>query len=149
MPESHQQPYFGYALQKLPKDDQLAHCIAEYLYMRITKNPQLSIGEWKACIDELADVCEIMKTTKSTVKPKVRKINQKPAMSVHDLCYLFMTATKRKWNHIYFTKEQDSVYEQQNFSFYQDPYWQSLKNNPEMRKILEEQLVKCKNDWKD
>lgn len=149
MPESRQQPYYGYAIKKLPKDEKLAHLIAEYLHVRISKNPQLSMGEWQACIDELETVFTLPNQCLKDDKPKMRQIKKKPEISVTELRYLFMVAIARKWNHVYFSREQDMAWERQNFSYYQDPYWQKLKNDPESRKILEEQLTKCKNEWKD
>lgn len=147
MSESRQQPYFNYALKHLPKDDRLAHCVAEYLYMRLSKNKQLSVSDWESCIDELVNAFDVQsqgKVPKTTVR---RLETRKPKISVSDLCYLFMTATKRKWNHVYFTKEQDMMYD--NISFYQDPYWQKLIHDPKTRQRLEEQLKECKNSWID
>lgn len=143
--ESRQQPYFGYALKKLPKNEQLAHWIAEYLHMRLSKNKELSTSEWEMCIDELTELFDLPNSDSGKRRIGVHK----PKITTLELCYLFMVATRRKWNHVYFTHEQDMAWERQNFSYYQDPYWQKLKSDPETRKILEEQLTKCKNEWKD
>jgi len=148
MSESYQQPYYGYALKKLPKDERLQHQVAKYLYMRISKNKELSVSEWQLCIDELVELFDLSDTTKNKSKTK-RIVAHKPRVSVMDLCYYFMVATRRKWNHIYFTHEQDVAWEKTNISYYQDPYWQQQKNDPELRKIMEDQTKKCRNEWKD
>lgn len=139
MPESHQEPYWSHAITKLPKDSVLMQRVSEYLYMRLFKNPKLSIGEWDECIDELVNVFDLQTNTKKGKKDtKVRKLVTKQKVTVDELCYFFQVATSRKWNHVYFTKEQDRMYD--NMSFYQDPYWQKLINDVEKRKILEEEL---------
>ena len=138
--ESYKQPYWGYILEKLPKDEQLLHCAAEYLYMRLEKNKQLSMSEWKDCIDELVGAYNI-KPEQYTAKPKSRSrliVKSVPEVSITDLRYLFIVATKRKWNHVYFTREQDIQYS--NSTFYADARWHEMIKNPEIQKQLEERL---------
>lgn len=147
MTESYKQPYYNYAINRLPKDDRLQHCVAEYLYMRLQKNKQLSLAEWESCIDELISLYDIRSRETVKRKSKLSVRSQLTKISVSDLCYLFMTATKRKLNHVYITKEQDRMYD--NISFYQDPYWQKMIRDPETRQRLEEQLKECRNEWKD
>lgn len=147
MTESYKQPYYNYAIKRLPKDDRLQHCVAEYLYMRLQKNKQLSLAEWESCIDELISLYDIRSRETVKRKSKLSVHSQLTKISVSDLCYLFMTATKRKLNHVYITKEQDRMYD--NISFYQDPYWQKMIRDPETRQRLEEQLKECRNEWKD
>ena len=155
MPESRANPYFMEAMRLLPKDDRLEHCVAEYLYMRLSKDKHLSVSDWKECIMDLVKVYGISPTSYIRCK-KGRSVGRTkrtlvaeypPRISIPDLCYLFLTATHRKWNHVYFTKEQDIMYD--NISFYQDPYWQKMIRDPETRQRLEEQLKECKNEWSD
>lgn len=141
MAESHQQPYWGYVLEKLPKDKSLLHFVGEYLHMRIEKNNQLSMSEWKECIDELVDVYNIkpdMYTSYNQAPQRQLIVKEVPEISIQDLRYLFMTATKRKWNHVYFTKEQDIQYS--NNTFYADARWYDMLKNPEIQKQLEARL---------
>jgi hypothetical protein len=115
--------------------------------MRLQKNKQLSLAEWEACIDELISLYDIRSRETAKRKSKLLTHSQLTKISVSDLCYLFMTATKRKLNHVYITKEQDRMYD--NISFYQDPYWHKKIHDPETRRRLEEQLKECRNEWKN
>lgn len=132
------QPFFKYATDRLPADSGLEQAIAEYLGMRLHKDPAMHPKVWEACIDELVAGMRINVKTGS-VKPKQRTIGYQPVNHlIPDLIYLFQVATFRRWNHIYFTQEQDADWN--NMSFYQDPYWHRLVKNPESRKILEDIL---------
>lgn len=152
MPQSHQEPFWSIAMKLLPANSHLMEAVSEYLYMRIQKNPQLSVAEWEDCIQELLnefcvknpDGTEFNSQTNQKQKSKSRLArslvaNSKPALYAQDLAYYFIVATRRKWNHVYFTKEQDWEYTD-NISFYQDPYWQRMVNDPEIRKQLEAEL---------
>jgi hypothetical protein len=128
------QPYWSHVLSRFPKDQRLLEAAAGYLEMRIGKNPELSINDWDSCLDDVLNVYEIADSTQS----RVRKISKKSTITIPELTYLFLTATARKWNHIVFTSEQDKMYA--NMSYYQDPYWNDIKNNPETLAILREEL---------
>lgn len=136
MPSSQQEPYWSSALKKLPKNSKLMSAVAEYLGMRLSKNPSLSVAEWNACIDELVNAYDIQEVYLK--ESKVRRIGRKEMITIPDLCYLFSVATSRKWNHVFFTHEQDRLYN--NISFYQDPYWHDTTMNEETRRILQEEL---------
>lgn len=130
------QPYWSHVLVRFPKDNRLLEAAAGYLEMRITKNPGLSIAEWDTCLDEVLKVYEIADANKQG--SRVRKIAAKDTITVPELTYLFLTATARKWNHIVFTSKQDKMYA--NMSYYQDPFWNDIKNTPEKLAILREEL---------
>lgn len=130
------QPYWSHILVRFPKDNCLLEAAADYLLMRIKKNPALSIAEWDSCLDEVLKVYEIADTNKPT--SRVRKIAAKNTITVPELTYLFLTATARKWNHLVFTSKQDMMYA--NISYYQDPFWNDTKNNPEKLAILRKEL---------
>lgn len=115
----------------------LLEAAAGYLEMRIKKNSALSINEWDACLDEVLKVYDVADANKAT--SRVRKISSKNTITASELTYLFLTATARKWNHIVFTAEQDKAYA--NISYYQDPYWNETKNNPESLDILRKELA--------
>lgn len=129
------QPYWSHALTRFPKDQKLLDAIAGYLDMRIQKKGELSINEWDACLDQVLDAYEVNVPATS----KVRRISAKPTITIPELTYLFLTATARKWNHIIFTTKEDRMYA--NMSYYQDPYWNETKNNPETLAILKEELA--------
>lgn len=129
------QPYWSHVLNRFPKDQGLLDSIAEYLVMRIKKNSALSINDWDSCLDEVLNTYNMADSTKT----RVRKIAAKPSITIPELTYLFLTATARKWNHIVFTAEQDKMYA--NMSYYQDPYWNEIKNNPDTLAILKEELA--------
>ena len=128
------QPFFGYAVKLLPTSSLLEQAIAEYLGMRLHKEPSLQMKVWEACIDELVSGMRIDKSTKIE-KPRQRHINaQTSQTTVGDLIYMFQVATLRGWNHVYFTKAQDTQWN--NISYYQDPYWHKLVSTPSSRKEL-------------
>lgn len=132
------QPFFKYATERLPADSHLEQAIAEYLGMRLHKDPTLHPKVWEACIDELVAGMRI-DVKAGSAKPRQRVIGKQCTDHlIPDLIYLFQVATLRGWNHIYFTKEQDADWN--NISFYQDPYWYRLTKNPSSRTILEEVL---------
>lgn len=131
------QPYWSHALSRFPKEQNLLDAIAGYLKMRIKKNSELSINEWDACLDEVLKVYDIADTAKT--QSRVRRVTTKGSITIPELTYLFLTATARKWNHIVFTTEQDRMYA--NISYYQDPYWNEMKNNPDTLAILREELT--------
>lgn len=145
MPQSHQEPFWSIAMKLLPADSHLMEAVSEYLYMRIQKNPQLSVADWEACLNELirAFVVPVKASDIRLIarQKKAQKTDNKPKLSIQtqDLTYYFIVATRRKWNHVYFTKEQDLEYSN-NINFYQDIYWQRLINDPETRKMLEDEL---------
>lgn len=131
-------PYYKYAIEKLPADSKLENAIAQYLGMRLHKEPSLHPKVWEACIDELVAGMGIDVKQKAQ-KPKQRVIgSKKNTHTIGDLIYMFEVATQRGWNHVYFSKQQDT--EWSNISFYQDPYWSKLKKDPKTRKELEENL---------
>lgn len=130
------QPYWAHVLERFPKDENLLKAIGDYLEMRIQKNNALPVGEWDACLDEVLNVYDIADPNKSA--QRIRKVSKKSTLSIPELTYLFLTATARKWNHIVFTREQDRMYS--NMSYYQDPYWNDMKNNPKTLAILREEL---------
>ena len=130
------QPYWSHVLNKFPKDQNLLAAIAGYLEMRIKKNKELSVNEWDSCLDEVLKVYDVADATKS--QTRVRKIASKGTITVPELTYLFLTATARKWNHIVFTAEQDKMYA--NISYYQDPYWNETKNDPDTLAVLRKEL---------
>lgn len=145
MPQSHQEPFWSIAMKLLPADSHLMEAVSEYLYMRIQKNPQLSVADWEACLKELIQAF-VVPVKASDIRliarqKKAQKTDNKPKLSIQtqDLTYYFIVATRRKWNHVYFTKEQDMEYSN-NINFYQDIYWQRLINDPETRKMLEDEL---------
>lgn len=129
------QPYWSHVLDRFPKDNKLLDAAADYLLMRVGKNPELSINEWDACLDEVLKTYDVAESNRSS---RLRRISSKSTITVPELTYLFITATARKWNHIVFTAEQDRMYA--NISFYQDPYWHATKKNPDLMKILREEL---------
>lgn len=129
------QPYWSHVLSRFPKDQSLLDAAAGYLEMRVKKNKELSINEWDACLDEVLKVYDIADSNKQS---RVRKIAAKGTITIPELTYLFLTATARKWNHIVFTSEQDRMYA--NISYYQDPYWNDTKNNPDTLAVLREEL---------
>lgn len=131
------QPYWAHVLSRFPKDMNLLDAAAGYLEMRIRKNSSLSINEWDACLDEVLNVYDVADANKVT--SRVRKISSKNTITASELTYLFLTATARKWNHIVFTSEQDKAYA--NIAYYQDPYWNETKNNPESLDILRKELA--------
>lgn len=130
------QPYWSHVLNRFPKDMNLLEAAAGYLEMRIKKNASLSINEWDACLDEILKTYEVADPNKPT--SKVRKISSKNMITSSELTYLFLTATARKWNHIVFTAKQDESYA--NISYYQDPYWNETKKNPDTLTILRKEL---------
>lgn len=130
------QPYWSHVLNKFPKDQNLLTAIAGYLEMRIKKNKELSINEWDSCLDEVLKVYDVADATK--LQSRVRKIASKGTITVPELTYLFLTATARKWNHVVFTSEQDKMYA--NISYYQDPYWNETKNDPDTLAVLRKEL---------
>lgn len=130
------QPYWSHVLNKFPKDQNLLAAIAGYLEMRIKKNKELSINEWDSCLDEVLKVYDVADVTR--LQSRVRKIASKGTITVPELTYLFLTATARKWNHIVFTAEQDKMYA--NISYYQDPYWNETKNDPDTLAVLRKEL---------
>lgn len=130
------QPYWSHVLNKFPKDQNLLTAIAGYLEMRIKKNKELSINEWDSCLDEVLRVYDVADATK--LQSRVRKIASKGTITVPELTYLFLTATARKWNHVVFTSEQDKMYA--NISYYQDPYWNETKNDPDTLAVLRKEL---------
>lgn len=130
------QPYWSHVLNKFPKDQNLLTAIAGYLEMRIKKNRELSINEWDSCLDEVLKVYDVADATK--LQSRVRKIASKGTITVPELTYLFLTATARKWNHVVFTSEQDKMYA--NISYYQDPYWNETKNDPDTLAVLRKEL---------
>lgn len=132
------QPYWNHAMERFPKDERLLKAISKYLDMRIKKNNKLSVAEWDVCLDEVLDTYEVFDPDLGT--PRIRKISTKSLLTIPELTYLFLTATARKWNHIIFTTEQDRMYA--NISFYQDPYWNEIKNNPVTLEILRKELEK-------
>lgn len=128
--------YMAYALEKLPKSSELMQAVEEYLKMRLSKNSHLSQSEWNGCIDELLAMVEIPNPNQRNTR--VRKLTGKEPVTIEELIYLFNTATSRRYNHIYFTQQQDRMYA--NMSYYQDPYWHAIKQDDSTRKILEEEL---------
>lgn len=130
------QPYWSHVLSRFPKDQNLLDAAGSYLEMRIKKNKELSINEWDACLEEVLKVYDIADANKQ--HSRVRKIASKGTITIPELTYLFLTATARKWNHIVFTAEQDKMYA--NISYYQDPYWNDTKNNPDTLAVLREEL---------
>lgn len=130
------QPYWSHVLNRFPKDTNLLEAAAGYLEMRIKKNKELSINEWDACLDEILKMYDIADPNKSV--SRIRKLSTKSTITIPEVTYLFLTATARKWNHIVFTSEQDKMYA--NISYYQDPYWNEVKNNPKTLAILREEL---------
>lgn len=130
------QPYWSHVLNRFPKDNNLLEAAAGYLEMRIKKNKELSINEWDACLDEVLKTYDIADPNKPA--SRVRKLSTKNSITIPEVTYLFLTATARKWNHIVFTSEQDKMYA--NISYYQDPYWNEIKNNPKTLAILREEL---------
>lgn len=130
------QPYWSHVLNRFPKESNLLAAAAGYLEMRIKKNKELSINEWDACLDEVLKTYDIADPTKPA--SRVRKLSAKNTITIPEITYLFLTATARKWNHIVFTSEQDKMYA--NISYYQDPYWNEIKNNPKTLAILREEL---------
>lgn len=130
------QPYWSHALNRFPKDNNLLEAIAGYLEMRIKKRKELSINDWDACLDEVLKTYDIADPNKSA--SRIRKLSSKNSITIPEITYLFLTATARKWNHIVFTSEQDKMYA--NISYYQDPYWNEVKNNPKTLSILREEL---------
>lgn len=130
------QPYWSHVLNRFPKDTNLLEAAAGYLEMRIKKNKELSINEWDACLDEVLKMYDIADPNKSV--SRIRKLSTKSTITIPEVTYLFLTATARKWNHIVFTSEQDKMYA--NISYYQDPYWNEIKNNPKTLAILREEL---------
>ena len=132
------QPFFQYATERLPADSRLQQAIAEYLGMRLHKDPHLQVKVWEACIDELIAGMRIDVKTKE-VKGRYRTVGARVLpTTVNDLIYLFQVATSREWNHVYFTKDQDASW--CNMSYYQDPYWHKLIVDQNTRKQLEEIL---------
>lgn len=132
------QPFFQYATERLPADSNLHQAIAEYLGMRLHKDPHLHVKVWEACIDELVAGMRIDVKTKQQ-KGRYRTIGAKvPTTTVNDLIYLFQVATSRGWNHVYFTQDQDASW--CNMSYYQDPYWHKLTVDQATRKQLEDIL---------
>lgn len=131
------QPYWSHVLNRFPKDNNLLEAAAGYLEMRVKKNPELSINEWDTCLDEVLKVYDIADPNKPG--SRARRIASKHSITIPEMTYLFLTATARKWNHIVFTSEQDKMYS--NMSYYQDPYWNAIKNNPETLAILREELA--------
>ena len=113
--------YVSYAIEKLPKNPQLIQAVEEYLKMRL---------------NELLSMVEVPDLNARNTR--VRKLTGKEPITIEELIYLFNTATARRYNHIYFTQQQDRIYA--NMAYYQDPYWHDLKQNDETRKILEEEL---------
>lgn len=135
MKQMRTQPYFKYAIDRLPADSRVEEAVAEYLGMRLSKNPNLQPKIWEACIDELVAGMRLTVSLKN--KTKLRKIGEKKdELKIPDLLYRLQVATSRGYNHIYFTYEQDADWN--NISYYQDPYWTKLKK--EKHKILEEIL---------
>lgn len=131
------QPYFKYAIDRLPTSSKLEQAIAEYLGMRLDRDPQMHPKVWEACIDELVSGMRIDVRTKE-VRPRKRIIGSTTTDGKHlvdDLIYLFNVATNRGWNHVYFTSQQDANWN--NLSFYQDPHWSKITRDPETRKRLE------------
>lgn len=134
------QPYFKYATDRLPTSSRLEQAIAEYLGMRLGKNPTMHPKIWEACIDELIAGMRIDVKTKN-VKPHKRVIGKTTTDGEHlinDLIYLFNVATSRGWSHVYFTNQQDHNWS--NLSYYQDPYWSKMTHDPATRKRLEDML---------
>lgn len=131
------QPYWSHVLNRFPKESNLLEAAAGYLEMRIKKHKELSINEWDACLDEVLKTYDIADPTKPTAR--IRKLSAKHTITIPEITYLFLTATARKWNHIVFTSEQDKMYA--NISYYQDPYWNEIKNNPKTLAILREELL--------
>lgn len=129
------QPYWSHVLSRFPKDQSLLDAAAGYLEMRVKKSKELSINDWDACLDEVLKVYDIADSNKQS---RVRKITSKGTITVPELTYLFLTATARKWNHIVFTSEQDRMYA--NISYYQDPYWNDTKSNPDTLAVLRKEL---------
>ena len=130
------QPYWSHVLSRFPKDMRLLEAIADYLEMRISRNKSLSVAEWDNCLDEVLKTYEIADPDKPVTK--IRRISTKASITIPEVTYLFLTATARKWNHVVFTAEQDKLYA--NISFYQDPYWNAVKNDPDKLAILREEL---------
>lgn len=130
------QPYWAHVLSRFPKDQRLLDAAAEYLKMRINKNSDLSINDWDSCLDDVLKVYDVADPTKA--QSRIRKVSNKNTITIPELTYLFLTAAARKWNHIVFTSEQDKMYA--NISYYQDPYWNDMKNNPATLAILREEL---------
>lgn len=130
------QPYWAHVLSRFPKDQRLLDAAAEYLEMRINKNSDLSINDWDSCLDDVLKVYDVADPTKA--QSRIRKVSNKNTITIPELTYLFLTAAARKWNHIVFTSEQDKMYA--NISYYQDPYWNDMKNNPATLAILREEL---------
>ena len=131
------QPYFNYAKEHLPVSSALEQAIAEYLGMRLHKDPSMHPKVWEACIDEIVAGMKIDVKTRQ-VKPRHRVIGATTTDGKHlinDLIYLFNVATSRGWNHVYFTAQQDANWN--NVSFFQDPYWSKLTHDPKTRKRLE------------
>lgn len=132
------QPFWSHVLARFPKDNRLLEAAAGYLTMRVNKNPALSIAEWDTCLDEVLKVYEI--AVPNNKNSGVRRIASKGTLTIPELTYLFLTATARKWNHIVFTSTQDKMFA--NISYYQDPYWNDIKNTPDKLAILREELEK-------
>lgn len=132
------QPYFKYAMDNLPASSELAQAVAEYLGMRLHKDNSMHAKVWEACIDELVKGMRLDKMT-SSVRSKTRVIGSTPIESViPDLIYLFQTATLRRWNRVFFTRQQDADWN--NVSFYQDPYWSRVVRDATLSRILQEEL---------
>lgn len=129
------QPYYSYAISKLPSDSRIENAVAEYLGMRLSKDIALSPKVWNACIDEL--VVALGLDVESDTKRKARKLQiAKEVATVADIIYMLEVATARKWNHIYFTRDQDIMWD--NISYYQDPYWRKCVkgHKKEMMEVL-------------
>lgn len=137
MKVSRAQPYYNYAISNLPASSELAEAVAEYLGMRLGKDPMLHPKIWERCIDELVTAMNL-KPTATAKKAGSRRLiglNKSPTV-IQDIIYMFQVATVRSWNHVYFTSQQDA--EWNNISYYQDPYWQKAKR--EHQELLEEEL---------
>lgn len=137
MAASHMQPYWGYVLKVLPADETLLELVDEYLIMRINKNPQLSMAEWTACIDEVVVAYNLKNPT--ATNNRIRLKTQQVTASIPDLRYMFMRATRQKWNHVYTLKETDNI------SYYPDPYWREMLADAETRKKWEERISNGKH----
>lgn len=141
MAESRQQPYWGYVLKTMPKDNQLLKCIAEYLHMRLQKDKQLSMADWQSCLDELIEAYNITPSMYNiTERISLRQLAIDPPfeITVQDLRYLFSMATQRQRNHVYITRETEMMYYTTPHGL--DAEWYGMMQDPEFQKQVEERV---------
>lgn len=125
--------YMSAAQGVLPWTTEMVKAVKDYLDMRFKKDANFSLAAWQECLEELVSGLQLKKYA---VQGRISKHN--PHELSAQITYLFQVATNRRWNHVYFTPEQDASWN--NISYYQDPYWHKAVNEPDTRAELEEIL---------